>query len=69
MDDDNLDSLTDGQLEDLRQGVSTELNRRLRIASIPTQIRDTIRDARAGGEIPDATIREIFEDAMNADID
>ena len=69
MDDMNLGDLTSEQLDALQRDVATEANRRLRIASIPNQIRDTVTDARLGGEIPDATIREIFEDAMNADID
>lgn len=60
---------SDTRIAEYQQALSAESNRRLRVAYIPTQIRDLIRDARAGGEIPDATIREIFEDAMNADID
>lgn len=69
MDLDDIDSLTDEQISNYQEVLTGELNRRLRIASIPQQLTDLIRDARAGGEIPDATIREIFEDAMNADID
>ena len=66
---DDIDSLTDEQISNYQEVLTGELNRRLRIASIPQQITDLIRDARTGGEIPDATIREIFEDAMNTDID
>ena len=65
----DLSELTTEQLNALQRDVSTESNRRLRVAAIPSQIRDVIADARAGGEIPDAMIREIFEDAMNTDID
>ena len=61
--------MSDTAIENTRRDLVNEANRRLRIASIPAQIRDTIREARTGGEIPDATIREIFEDAMNANID
>lgn len=66
MSDIDLSELTTGQLEALQRDVSAEVNRRLRIAAIPSQIRDAVADARAGGEITDATIRRVFEDAMSA---
>ena len=69
MDTNSISSLSDEQINNYQNALAGELNRRLRVVTIPQQLTDLIRDARAGGEIPDATIREIFEDAMNADID
>lgn len=65
----DLGELTTEQLNALQRDVSTESNRRLRVAAIPSQIRDVIADARAGGEIPDETIRRVFEEAMGAPTD
>ena len=65
----NVDNLTDAELEEMSEILSEESNRRLRIAWFPGQMRQVVLDARTGGDVPDATIREIFEDAMNADID
>ena len=69
MDLDDIDSLTDEQISNYQEALAVELNRRLRIASIPQQLRELVADARTGGEIPDSTLRSVFEDAMNTDID
>ncbi|WP_147272070.1 hypothetical protein [Brachybacterium alimentarium] len=66
---DDIDSLTDEQISNYQEVLTGELNRRLRIASIPQQLRELVADARTGGEIPDNTLRSVFEDAMNANID
>ena len=66
---DDIDSLTDEQISNYQEALTGELNRRLRIASIPQQLRELVADARTGGEIPDNTLRSVFEDAMNTDID
>ena len=66
---DDIDSLTDEQISNYQEVLTGELNRRLRIASIPQQLRELVADARTGGEIPDNTLRSVFEDAMNTDID
>ena len=65
----NIDSMSDADLENVKIQLENESNRRMRIAWFPGQLRQMVLDARAGGEIPDATIRGIFEDAMNANID
>ena len=69
MDLDDIDSLTDEQISNYQEVLTRELNRRLRISSIPQQLRELIADARAGGEIPDDSLRAVFEEAMSADID
>lgn len=69
MDLDDIDSLTDEQISNYQEALAVELNRRLRIASIPQQLRELVADARTGGEVPDEDLRDVFEDAMNTDID
>ena len=69
MDLDDIDSLTDEQISNYQEALTGELNRRLRIASIPQQLRELVADARTGGEVPDEDLRDAFEDAMNTDID
>ena len=65
----DVTELSDQEISERQNALSVEANRRLRVVYIPQQISEIVRDARAGGELSDAQIREIFEDAMNADID
>ena len=66
---DNVNALSDAQINAYQKALTDELNRRLRVEAIPRQIHDLVQDARAGGELSDTQIREAFEDAMNTDID
>ena len=65
----DVTKLSDQEISNYQEVLTGELNRRLRIASIPQQLRELVADARTGGEIPDNTLRSVFEDAMNTDID
>ena len=65
----DVTKLSDQEISERQNALSAEANRRLRVVYIPQQISEIVRDARAGGELSDAQIREIFEDAMNANID
>ena len=64
----DISALTDDQLQDAQEALSAESNRRARVAYFPDQLRGVVMDARREAHTPDETIREIFEDAMNADI-
>ena len=57
-------TLTDHEIAVLQQDLANVHQRRMRIESFPGQLRMVILDARTSEEIPDVTIREIFEGAM-----
>lgn len=66
---DDLEKLTDEQLHTIQDELSAESNRRARIAYFPGQLEGVILDARRERHTSNSRIREIFEDAMNANID
>lgn len=66
---DEIDEMTDEEIAQLQQALNSESSVRQRVAWFPEQLRTVIIDTRTEGIIPDEAIREIFEDAMNADID
>ena len=64
----DVNTLTDEQIGEYQTALTVELNRRLRVAAIPQQIKTIVADARRGGELSDAKIREAFEAAMSEDV-
>ena len=65
----DVTKLSDQEISDHQTALSAEANKRLRAVYIPQQITEIVRDARAGKELSDTEIRDVFEAAMNADID
>ena len=65
----DVTELSDQEISERQNALSAEANRRLRVVYIPQQISEIVRDARAGKELSDTEIRDVFETAMNADID
>lgn len=65
----DVTKLSDQEISDHQAALSAEANKRLRAVYIPQQITEIVRDARAGKELSDTEIRDVFEAAMNADID
>ena len=65
----DIKNLSDENLREIQDALAREANQRARVAYFPDQLRGVVVDARREAHTPDATIREIFEDAMNADID
>ena len=65
----DVTKLSDQEISDHQAALSAEANKRLRAVYIPQQITEIVRDARAGKELSDTEIRDVFETAMNTDID
>ena len=65
----DIKNLSDDNLREIQDALAREANQRARVAYFPGQLRGVVVDARREAHTPDVTIREIFEDAMNADID
>lgn len=65
----DIKNLSDENLREIQNALTREANQRARVAYFPDQLRGVVVDARREAHTPDATIREIFEDAMNANID
>ena len=65
----DIKNLSDENLREIQDALAREANQRARVAYFPDQLRGVVVDARREAHTPEATIREIFEDAMNADID
>ena len=65
----DIKNLSDDNLREIQDALAREANQRARVAYFPGQLRGVVVDARREAHTPDVTIREIFEDAMSADID
>ena len=65
----DVTKLSDQEISDHQAALSAEANKRLRAVYIHQQITEIVRDARAGKELSDTEIRDVFETAMNTDID
>lgn len=65
----DVEQLTDEQIREQQGALSAEANRRAMIAFFPGQLTGVVTDARREAYVSDSRIREIFEDAMNANID
>ena len=60
----DIKNLSDENLREIQDALAREANQRARVAYFPDQLRGVVVDARREAHTP-----EIFEDAMNADID
>ena len=65
----DVEQLSDERLRECQDAINIEANRRAMIAFFPGQLAGVVADARREAYVSDSRIREIFEDAMNADID
>lgn len=66
---DDIGSLSDDRISEYQKALMVEVNRRLRLAAIPRQIREVVLDARRGGELSDDKIRAVFDGAMTEPLD
>ena len=66
---DNVEDMSDGEIAEAQDELSRVQNQRMRVAYFPGQLTDVVLDARKEKHTRDERIREIFEDAMNANID
>lgn len=64
-----IDDMSDEEIAEAQDELSRVQNLRMRAAHFPDQLATVVQDARREGFVSDARIRDIFEDAMNADID